>query len=168
MSYASLDHPLQRKVISYVSELGELSVEPVGVDGCGVPALRTTARAMALMYARLATEPSLGDVFQTMRRYPALIGANREGDTEIAIAINVAAKGGAAGCIGVAVDGRFGLAAKSWDGNGMIASLAAGTALDQLGALPDVAVTALDPLLHPAVMGGGDLVGRFEPRLVLE
>lgn len=166
-SYLEPDHPLQRRVVDAVSELGSQRVEPVGVDGCGAPVLRTTVIAMARMFARLATDSSLFDVFTAMHRYPALVGANGEGDTEIAIASNSAAKGGAAGCVGVAVAERFGVGAKSWDGNGSIAYLAAAAALAELGALSPPALESLEPVIHPPVLGGGSRVGRFEPAFEL-
>lgn len=167
-TYLSPDHPLQKRVIAFVSELGELDVGPVGVDGCGAPVLRTTARAMARMYARLGSEELLGGAFEVMHRYPSLVSANGEGDTEIAIATDAVAKGGAAGCIGVAVHGRFGVAVKSWDGIASIANLGAVSALDQLGVLSPAAVSALDPIGKPPVLGGGRTVGTFESRLQLE
>jgi L-asparaginase II len=167
-SYRSPGHPLQQRVIAAVSEFGDYPAEPVGVDGCGVPVLRTTARAMATMFARLSGDESLGEVFTAMHRYPALIGTNGEGDSEIAIATNSAAKGGAAGCIGVAVSGRLGVGAKSWDGSGLVANLAAATALLQLGVLPAPAVDWLKPFLRPPVLGGGEPVGHFEPVFELE
>jgi L-asparaginase II len=166
-SYLDPDHPLQREVISTVSELGEYPASPVGVDGCGAPVLRTTARAMARMYARLATDARLAEVLTTMHRYPALIAANGEGDTEIAIATNSVAKGGAAGCLGVAVEASFGIGVKSWDGVGSVANLGAVATLDQLGMLSPVARIALEPVLHPQVLGGGRQVGRYEPRFEL-
>ena len=167
-SYLSPEHPLQRLVIALVSELGELPVQPVGVDGCGAPVLRTTARAMALMFARLATDETLAPVFAAMHRYPSLVGANGEGDTEMAIALEAAAKGGAAGCVGVALAGRLGVAAKSWDGNGLVANLAAASALDQLGVLVPTAAGSLETVLTPSVLGGGLAVGKIEPRFKLE
>jgi L-asparaginase II len=167
-SYLSPEHPLQRRVIELVSELGELSVQPVGVDGCGAPVLRTTARAMALLFARLATDESLAPVFAAMHRYPSLVGANGEGDTEIAITLDAVAKGGAAGCVGVALAGRFGVAAKSWDGNGQVANLAAASALEQLGVLGSTAANSLQSVLTPGVLGRGLPVGNIEPRFKLE
>ena len=167
-SYLSPDHPLQQRVISFVGEVGERDVEPVGVDGCGAPVLRTTVRSMALMYARLASDSRLAEVFESMHRHPSLVGANGAGDTEIAIATNAVAKGGAAGCLGVAVADRFGVAVKSWDGIGSIASLAAVSALQQLGALTPTAASALEPIAAPPVLGGGKRVGSLEPRLRLE
>jgi L-asparaginase II len=162
-SYLDPDHPLQRQVIATVSELGGHSVEPVGVDGCGVPVLRTTARAMATMFARLAGDEALAEVFSAMHRYPALVGSNGEGDTEIAIVSNSAAKGGAAGCLGIAVSGQFGLAVKSWDGSGLVANMAAAITLQRLGRLSSAAAASLAPIMNPPVFGGGNPVGRFEP-----
>ena len=167
-SYLSPEHPLQRSVIAFVSELGEFPVEPVGVDGCGAPVLRTTTRVMALMFARLATEPRMSDAYTAMHRYPALVGGNGAGDTEIAIATNSAAKGGAAGCLGIALAGRVGMAVKSWDGSGLVAGVGAVSALEQLGYLTPTAANVLEPVLRPPVLGGGSPVGTYEPRLRLE
>lgn len=166
-TYLSPDHPLQRLVIETVSELGEYRVEPVGVDGCGAPVLRTTARAMATMYARLSVSPELGEVFAAMHRYPALVAANGEGDTTLAVAANAVAKGGAAACVGVAVAGRLGLAAKSWDGVGAICYLAAAETLRRLDVLSATGLEAVAPVLNPPVLGGGGRVGCIEPRFEL-
>lgn len=166
--YLGPAHPLQAKVRENVSELGGFPVDPVGVDGCGAPVLRTTVRAMATMYARLGSDSRLSEVFMAMHRYPALIGANGEGDTEMATAVNAVAKGGAAGCVGVTVENHVGLAVKSWDGNGMVANLAAATSLEQLGLLSPTARSVLDPIIGPPVLGGGQVVGRFESRFRLE
>lgn len=167
-TYLSPDHPLQQDVIQFVSDLGELPVEPVGVDGCGAPVLRTTARAMGLMFARLATEDRLSAAFAAMHQYPSLVAANGEGDTEIAIATNSVAKGGAAGCVGLALGRGWGVAVKSWDGSGPVANLGAVSALSQLGELTPTALAALEPISAPPVFGGGSAVGRLESRLELE
>jgi L-asparaginase II len=167
-SYLDPDHPLQRRIIEQVSELGGYPVEQVGVDGCGAPVLRTTARAMARLFLRLATDERLAPMFKAMHRYPALVGCNGEGDTEIAIATNSAAKGGAAGCVGIAVEGRLGIAVKSWDGIGLVANAGAVAVLEEVGVTTATARRVLEPVLRPPVMGGGAAVGVVEPRLVLE
>lgn len=167
-TYLDPGHPLQERVIATINEWGGYPVRPVGVDGCGAPVMRTTARALATLFARLATDADLAEVYAAMHRYPSLVAANGEGDTEIGTALNAVAKGGAAGCLGVAVEGRVGLGVKSWDGLGLVANLAATAALDQLGVLTQTARSALEPILHPAVLGGGRKVGRFEPRFELE
>lgn len=167
-TYLDADHPLQRRVIEMVGELGDHDAGPVGVDGCGAPVLRTTVRAMATMFTRLATDPSLSEILTAMHRYPALMGVNGSADTEIAIAANAAAKGGAAGCIGVALSGRLGVAVKSWDGNGQVAGLAAAAILDDVGGLSATARERLSPVLSPPVMGGGRAQGRIEARFRME
>lgn len=166
-SYLSPDHPLQRRVVRLVSEMGGHPVEPVGVDGCGAPVLRTTARAMSLLFARLAADPSMCDVFTAMHRYPSLVGCNGEGDSEIAKSINAVSKGGAMGCIGIAIEGRLGVAVKSWDGLGDVATVGAVAALDSLGELTPTAREALAPVGRPEVLGGGEVVGSTETRLRL-
>jgi L-asparaginase II len=123
---------------------------------------------MATMFSRLACDEEFAEVFAAMHRYPGLIGVNGQGDTEIGVATNSAAKGGAAGCIGVAVSGRYGIAVKSWDGINPVADLAAAATLERLGGVSSVASDALGAVVHPPVLGGGATVGRYEPRFDLE
>lgn len=166
-TYLDPGHSLQKRVIALVLELGEHPVEPVGVDGCGAPTFRTTVRAMARMYSRLASEPALSPVFEAMHRYPALVAANGEGDSSIAMATHSAAKSGAGGCLGVAVHGRLGVAVKSWDGLGEVATVAAIAVLERVGELTGEAPSRLENLARPPVMGGEWQVGVMEPRVEL-
>jgi L-asparaginase II len=166
-SYLDPAHPLQVEVIETVSELGRYPADPVGVDGCGAPVLRTTARAMATMFAGLAVEPRLAAVLDVMHRFPALIGANGEADTEVAISCDGVAKGGAAGCMGVSIAGRLGIGVKSWDGMFGVAGLAAASSLDQLGLLSETGRMALMHVIRPPVDGGGVQVGQLEPTFTL-
>lgn len=166
-NYLDPAHPLQRRIVEYVSDLGEYSVEPVGVDGCGAPVMRTTARAMARLFSRLGSEPALRGVFDIMHRYPALIAANGEADAAIATATHGVSKGGAAGCLGVALSSGLGLAVKSWDGLFHVAKVGAVATLDELRLLPAPAREWLAEVARPAVMGGGGRVGTVESRLSL-
>lgn len=166
-SYLDPEHPLQRRIIALVSELGEYPVEPVGVDGCGAPVLRTTVRSMALLYSRLASLPELQPVLAAMHRYPQLVSGSGKGDAAIATAINAGAKRGAAGCLGVAVDGRLGLAVKAWDGLDDVADVAAIAALDHLGALPLHGALQLESSARPEIHGGNKPVGLVESRVEL-
>jgi L-asparaginase II len=165
--YLAPDHPIQVLIADLVSELGGFPVGPIGVDGCGAPVHRTTTRAMARLYACLASETRLSDVFTAMHRYPALVSGIGNGDAAIATNVNAAAKRGAAGCIGVAVGGRLGVAVKSWDGIQEVADSAAIATLTALGEMPAVAGQRLDQLARPRVFGGGQVVGQLEPRVSL-
>ncbi len=166
--YLAPDHPIQVLVTELVTELGRFPASPVGVDGCGAPVHRTTTRAMALLYARLATEPRLKEVYAAMHRYPALVSGVGNGDAAISINLNAAAKRGAAGCIGVAIEGRLGVAVKSWDGIHEVANSAAIATLAELGEVPHVAAGRLGALARPRVLGGGRVVGELEPRVSLQ
>jgi L-asparaginase II len=166
--YLDPDHPLQRQIVAFVSEVGGFGVEPVGVDGCGAPVLRTNARAMARMFATLATEVRMGEVFTAMHRYPALVSGNDEGDSAIATAIHAAAKGGAQGCIGVGLASGLGVAVKSWDGIHDAAVVGAIAALSSVGALTETASRRLAARARPVVLGGGRPVGEIQPELELE
>jgi L-asparaginase II len=165
--YLAPDHPLQVAITDLIADLSGFPVAPVGVDGCGAPVHRTTTRALATLYARLASLPRLREVFDTMHRYPALVSGAGNGDASIATALNAAAKRGAAGCIGVALDRRLGVAVKSWDGSQQVADAAAITTLAGLGELPRIAADRLTRLARPTVLGGGRPVGELEPRVEL-
>ena len=166
-SYLSPEHPLQREVVRVVSELGGFPVEPVGVDGCGAPVLRTTARAMATLFARLAVYIELRPIFVAMHRYPALVGGSGAGDSAIATALNAVAKVGAQGCLGVGLAEGLGIAVKTWDGSTKVATVAAVAALQALGRLSPTAESHLTPYARPPVLGGGKPVGELVPRLRL-
>ncbi len=166
-TYLDPSHPLQQEIQEFVTELGEYPVEPVGVDGCGAPVLRTTARAMALMFSRLATDPKLHEVANSMHTYPALVSGTDNGDASIATALNAVAKRGADGCIGVAVDGHLGVAVKCWDGSDVVAAQAAVAALEDTGLLTSAQRSSLRPVAEPMVLGGGEPVGVLESRLEL-
>lgn len=166
-SYLAPDHPVQRRTIDVLTDLGGFEAWPVGVDGCGAPVLRTTTRVMARLFAGLATLPELREVFTAMHRYPALASGTYNNDTALAVNLAAVAKRGAAGCLGVAIDGRIGIAVKSWDGAQEIATVAMIATLDALGELPRTAASRLEPLARPKTLGGGESVGELEPRVEL-
>jgi L-asparaginase II len=166
-TYLDPAHPLQTRIREEVSDLGGFSVDPVGVDGCGAPVLRTTVRSMAMMFMRFATERRFDEAFGAMHAYPALVSGVGNGDALLATAFHGAAKRGAAGCIGVAIKGQFGLAAKSWDGIGQVAAMAVAHALAHISPLVPAAAEILNAVLEPPVFGGGEVVGHLESRLEL-
>lgn len=166
-TYLAPGHQLQQRITAIITELGEIKPLPTGVDGCGAPVHRTTTRAMALLYARLGSYSELRQVFTAMHRYPALVSGTGNGDTSIAVAINAAAKRGALGCLGVALEGGPGIAVKAWDGSGRAADVAALATLDALSLLPAASSGELEALARPEVMGGSQVVGYIEPRLEL-
>lgn len=166
-TYLEHEHPLQERIMALVTDVGRFPVDPVGIDGCGAPVLRTTVRAIATMFARLAGEERFGQVFAAMHNYPALVSGTGNGDAVIATGLHAAAKRGAAGCVGVAVRDQFGVGAKSWDGMGQVAEMAAAHALASVMPPVPAVSNALKLVMSPQVLGGGEAVGSFESRLVL-
>lgn len=165
--YLDPEHPLQREIVALAADMGSHDVTPVGVDGCGAPVLVTTARAMATMFARLGSNPELGDVYSAMHRYPALVSENGAGDTSIATAMDAVAKGGAQGCLGVALRSGLGVATKAWDGDHDVAVIAAVAALRQVGVLAGHPTDRLETWARRPVFGGGFVVGALEPVVAL-
>ncbi len=161
--YHEADHPLQVHNLTEITEaLGE-APEPVGVDGCGVPTFGVTVEAMARAYAWLAVADRYRRVRDAMHRYPALTSGTGRPEAKLAAGLGLVAKAGAAGCIGVAVPGRLGLAAKADDGSFDAAVVAAAEALRRLGLVPDTAAPRLDGVATMPVLGRGEPVGRLEP-----
>lgn len=167
-TYLEPDHPLQVRIREVVSAAGGFDVDPVGVDGCGAPVLRTNVRAMATMYSRLGTEERFASVFDAMHAYPALVSGVGNGDALLATALNVVAKRGARGCLGSAAKAQVGMAAKSWDGSDLVAAQTVAHGIGILMPPPRTALGALQPILNPPIVGGGEQVGTLESRLELE
>ncbi len=162
-SYYERDHPLQRLCAAEMAEVLGEAPEPVGVDGCGVPTFGVTVGTMARAFARLAADDRYAEVRSAMHRYPALTSGTGRPEARLAAGLGVVAKGGAAGCIGVAVPGQIGLAAKADDGSFDAAVVAAAEALRLLGLVPDTAAPRLDGVSAMPVLGRGEPVGWLEP-----
>ncbi len=164
-SYLAPDHPIQNQVVELVSDLGHHRADPVGIDGCGAPVMRTTTRVMALLFARLSNHPLLRPVYVAMHRYPNLVSGSGNGDSAIAIAMNAAAKRGAEGCIGLALENRLGIAVKSWDGLQEAAIVGAAAAIEALGEPSHHVADRITTIGRPQVMGGDVPVGEMESRV---
>jgi L-asparaginase II len=174
-SYRSPGHPLQRRVLDAVRLLsGE---EPhVGVDGCGVPVHGLPLRAVATMYARLATPEAQGDVaaavtraLAAMRARPELVGGVTRDDTLVTTHVpGVVMKEGAEALdCAVHLPSGTGIAVKVADGGYRAAGPAIVAVLDQLGLVPASARRPLAGVGRPAVRGGGRPVGHVEAVVAL-
>jgi len=165
LDYTRADHPLQEQIYTLVADVTGVDPKPSGVDGCGVPTLRTTTAGLARAFARLATDPELAEVTTAMHRYPYLTAGTDRAEAAIGVAVNAAVKGGAKGCLGVAVIGQYGIAAKSTDGLNGPAEMAAIEGIARVGMLTAAMDAAVAEQRHPTVLGGGGAVGRYESGL---
>ena len=165
--YLDPGHPLQRRVEAVMADVTGEPVGPPGVDGCGLPVWRVTTRGLARAFWSLATEERFERIRTVMARYPMLVSGEDRPDGLIGRWLGTAAKGGAAGCMGVAAAG-YGIGVKIWSGSGPATGIGAVLALDRIGILPSALVSALDEVARPPVLGGGKEVGRFRPVAVLD
>lgn len=94
-SYDDWGNPVQHAIAKTVAEFSDTPIEKmsIGVDGCGVPVFGVSVRAMALMYARLASPPTSFDagtrdackrIINAMIDFPEMVGGTQNRlDTEL-------------------------------------------------------------------------------------
>jgi L-asparaginase II len=149
-------------VIAAAAEVTRRPVTPTGIDGCGVPTLRSDVTGLARAFARIATDPELEEVRTAAMRFTALTRDGERAETLIARWLPTVVKGGAMGCIGVGwIEGGVGIAAKSWTGDGAAADVAVLTMMEELGFVPSHPRMQLAGLFAPEVLGGGAPVGHL-------
>ncbi|MEX2424369.1 MAG: asparaginase [Acidimicrobiia bacterium] len=159
-SYLDPDHPLQQAQLAMMRDVGALVDDTLGIDGCGAPVFRVTARSLARAFTRMDTR-RFGRVRTAMHRYPALVSGVGNVDAEIAVELDAVAKRGAEGLLAVAVAGRGSLVVRCWDGSDRAVAVAAGHALRRLGWIGED--TPLANRLRREVRGGDEVVGSVRP-----
>lgn len=165
LTYLDPDHPLQVAIVGEMGAVGALVDDTVGVDGCGAPVFRVSARSLTTAYLHLLDD-RYRSVFTAMHRFPALVSGVGNADAEIAVGLDAVAKWGAEGLLAVAVRGRGALVVRCWDGAERAVTVAALAALDQLGWI-DARAPWRSRLERP-VRGGGRVVGSVRPLFELE
>lgn len=136
-TYDDWSNPVQQVIAKTVAQFSDVPIEKlaIGVDGCGVPVFGVSVRAMALMYARLASPPGSFDagtrdackrILKAMIDFPEMVGGTKNRlDTELIKAGEgrLISKIGAEGVYTVSVlpcpqwPGGLGLALKIEDGD---------------------------------------------------
>jgi L-asparaginase II len=103
------------------------------VDGCGLPVWQVSTAGLARAFRCLGGDRRFARILTVMGRYPMLVSGEGRPDGLVGRWLGAAAKGGAAGCMGVAVAG-YGIGVKAWSGSGAVAGMGAAVALDWFGA----------------------------------
>ena len=180
-TYVRPDHPLQRRVLSLLSEVAGIpsSDIPIAIDGCGVPTFALPLTAFARAFALLADVSALDAVHQesairvrdAMLAHPQMVAGEGRFDTDLMARAGgrILAKAGAEGCYGVALlDRGWGLALKIEDGNARAVPVAAAEALRQLDALTEADLSTLASHVRPSVRNYRDeVVGEALPAFTL-
>ena len=177
--YLEVEHPVEQRILAFCARLidrepGEI---PVGVDGCGIPAIAVPLRESALAFARLATleeisaadAAALAEVRAAVSAEPPYVAGTGRFDTHLIEATGgkVVGKGGAEGVHGDALlRPGLGLALKVIDGGRRATPPAACALLGRLGAFEPGELAALEAFAHPAVLNvAGRSVGEIRARI---
>lgn len=154
-SYLQRNHPVQRLILSKVSELLRMPAEEFisAHDDCGAPTYFMQLGQMATLYAQLASGDSLDmeRIVRAMTQYPALIAGEGLFDTELMRLTEgqLVSKGGAEGvlCVGRVGQG-LGLAIKATDGAKRAKHAVAIQLLKQMGWIsPTIAETLTETFM---------------------
>ncbi|MEE8497839.1 MAG: asparaginase [Acidimicrobiia bacterium] len=162
--YTDPDHPLQREVVAIASDTAGRSSEPIGVDGCGLPTLRSDVVGLARMFSRLVNDPEFAEVKSAASRFAPLTVDGWRPESVLARWIPCVVKGGVEGCIGLGMlEQGIAFAAKSW--TGLLAPAIVGLIelMNRVGVIPDFQRSQLATTARPDVLGGGRPVGTMQP-----
>jgi len=159
LDYADPDHPLQQQILGFVEEMTGCDPTPIGIDGCGVPTMRSTVAGLASAFAGVATDPRLAEVSDAMYRYASLTADGDRSDARLSRWGASTVKIGAMGCIGVAHQSGVGIAAKCWSGEFEVAVMGAIEMLRHLDLISGYPLEALADVANPPLLGGGRPVG---------
>jgi L-asparaginase II len=163
LDYTRPDHPLQLEVRRVAEEASQRSVDPRGVDGCGIPTLRSDVTGLARIFRALVTEPEFVGTTAAIARHTPLTSDGTSPEARLTRWVPSISKGGAEGCIGLGMlEHGLAFAAKSWTGNMAAAVVAIVELMDRIGVLPEYQRDRLAPLARPHVFGGGRPVGSLE------
>jgi L-asparaginase II len=157
--YISLDHPLQKRIITSLAEMAELRVDQInlGIDGCSAPNFAIPLRCAAQAFARLCDPAELSSsraqacrkITSAMMAYPTMVAGRERFDTRLMDTFpgRIVSKGGAEGYQGIGImrdmlfpgSPALGIAIKIADGdlNGRARPAVTLEVLNQLGAISE-------------------------------
>lgn len=162
-SYLDAGHPFNQEVADIVESATRRPVGPVGVDGCGLPTLRTDVVALAGGFARLVTRTEFGEIAGVAARHAPLTSDGGRAEAVVARWVPAVVKAGAMGCVGAGwLEGGIGFAVKAWTGNSTAASVALVAIMDRAGLLSTHQRAQLAAVAFPPTLGGGEPVGAYE------
>jgi len=176
-NYHLLEHPLQQLSLDIVSDLAGINLKqnPMGIDGCGLPAPTMSLLQLGHAIARFAKPEDLSNeraqaiyrLHEAMSNEPLYIAGHNSVVSELNEVTNgaVLAKTGAEGVITAALPGRgLGIAVKITDGAARARSVALLAILDYLGVLSNDEKHKLQAHISPTIVNSRGLnVGEIRP-----
>jgi len=168
--YIDKEHPVQRRLRSILSELGDVNLDraPGGIDGCGIPVIGMPLSAMALALARMAQPIGLEAhrrracerIVSAIMAHPYNIAGQNRFDTIAMTAApgRFAVKGGAEAVqAGIIPDLGVGFAVKVEDGSKRAADVISANLLNLLGVLIGPAQAKMGNFLKMPIKNAADL-----------
>jgi len=162
--YIAFEHPQQQRVLAVLSDMCgvDLRHAPRGIDGCGLPQLGISLRALARAFARFAAPDSLAPARQAscrriaaaMAAHPFLLAGSGRFCTRAIEAVHAKAlvKTGAEGVYIAAIPVRgLGIALKIEDGAARAAEVAMASLLLRHAGLDDAERAAVQALSRPPI-----------------
>jgi len=156
--YSEADHPIQRAVSEVIAAATGAAPAHIGIDGCGAPTHAGSVLDLATAFSRISTDDRFAAVAAALQRFPALVADATRPDGLFGRWWDGPAKIGAAGVMAVARQGTA-IVAKAWSGSDLVSVAAVTEAALRLGMISAAAGAALEPVVHPTVLGGGRSVG---------
>lgn len=175
--YTDADHPVQRRIMALIAEMGEFDISGTarGTDGCGIPVFGAPLKGLARAMARIADPSGLAkDRATACRRIvkaaaanPLMLAGTGEFNSVVLAETGERCllKSGAEGFYMAALPERgLGVALKIDDGAGRAAQAAMLAVLVRLGVLDDVARARIETACPRQVRNwAGRLVGVIRP-----
>jgi L-asparaginase II len=176
--YVDFAHPVQQRVLGVLEQmtgLDDLTTQPRGIDGCGIPTIALPLGNLALALARFAQPDDQPErrqhacrrLLQAVANQPRMIAGTHRLDTAIAqeLGTRCLAKTGAEGVHGAVLpELGLGVALKIDDGAGRAAEVALMRILRRLRVLDDSPELALAGYPEPAARArDGRVVGEVRP-----
>lgn len=175
--YYKIDHPIQQRILSVISELTDVPKEniEIGIDGCGVPVHGVPLKNLALSFARMA-EPSefketrrqsIRRVTTAMMNAPEMVGGTSRFCTDFMKVMKgkMFGKVGAEGvyCVGIPSAG-IGIAVKIEDGNSRATSAVVMEVLDQMKLIEEEEKKDLASYHYPVLLNARkEEIGMLRP-----
>tara|TARA_A100001015_G_scaffold312222_1_gene416967 strand:+ start:2099 stop:3079 length:981 start_codon:yes stop_codon:yes gene_type:complete len=172
--YSKQDHPTQKYILKYVSNLLGQNNIPVEVDGCSAATPFLTLEALAILFQKLGSgqREELNRVYSAMTEHPVLIGGSKNFDTHFTkiMSGDGLTKIGGESVRGILIKtkdkGCVGLAIKILDGSSRALPVATIKLLEHLKLLSKDQIKRLSEYKNDQIKNhNGDKVGHIEAHL---
>ncbi|MBP1916227.1 L-asparaginase II [Lederbergia galactosidilyticus] len=173
--YEREDHPVQREILGYLSELSETTIDKIklGTDGCGLPIASVPIKNMAISYLKFAapdlidnekTANAVKKISDVMNEFPEIVASHNFICTALLEDPNIVAKGGAQGVYCLALkEERISIALKVLSGTELLWPILVKSLLEKFNYKNKETLNRLQDIYSGVIHNdGGKVVGHTE------